>query len=65
MELIKIPFLGFVLSLFGTGLDNIKDNIMGHKSLQKSIKRYGELIIFAEKYRKELFESDIPKEKLF
>lgn len=51
-----LPFLSEVFS-------EIKDNIMGHKALQNGLKKYNELINFADQYSKDLFEIKFPEEK--
>lgn len=63
IEAVPIPFLGSISALISEGLNEIKENIVGHKSLQKSLKKYEDLIKFAERYQKDLFEIEFPEEK--
>jgi hypothetical protein len=64
IDVVHIPFLSSLLSLISEGLNEIKDNVAGHKSLQNSLNKYEKLIKFAEQYQKDLFEVEFPEEKL-
>jgi hypothetical protein len=59
-DLIKIPFQNVLLFT----IDEIKENMVGHKSLQRKLRKYERLIEYADKYYEQLFSIKIPWEKI-
>jgi len=60
---LKLPFSNTLSFLISNKLSEVKENVVGHKSLQDSILKYEKLLKFAEKYKRDLFEIEFPMNK--